>query len=431
MASLLATPTHKWRGISSTSPSDSSLPHPLLLQARGRRRAPPPPAASSSIRDFIANETTLRSLDGKFRERPLQPTVEAPFLVASTLPPAETSGGGGAETSAATTAASPDPRLPPCPGSVSLHRLHERDIAAVMESGGQIILLVCEEEEEEEDDGGSAGDALPSSGEPAAAASAVPRIAQPRGKRSGGGSYCCVGRVAGLFNGTARVVVEQRVAVQGLDAGRGRAQAAVLGDRWAYMVRAAAVQSALPAAGLVAAAGVSSTAGAPSQPVGREVTTAVSQVADAAHEVAELLRECQQLAGALADAAAGGGQGDSSGDVEAAAREAESEAGLLLDWVFAGSTADSRQQSLSWEQIERLSFAPFAAAALMQLGGAGAGGGAGGSKAAAAAASPTEALQQQRLRAMEATDVGMRLEDGLEAVGKLERRLAAMVALQR
>ncbi|GBF97978.1 hypothetical protein Rsub_10652 [Raphidocelis subcapitata] len=369
----------------------AAAPCPALR--RRRCRGPPPArAAPESIRDFIAREAPLRSLDGSFRERPLEPSLQAPFLVAATLPPAEAAG---ADDEAA---AGP---LPPCPGAVSLLRLTPGQLEAAVKSGGRVVLLVAAEGAEEDDDDDGSGNGGGGSG------GSGPRIAAPRGRR-GGGSYCCTARVAGLLGATARVVAEARAAVQGVDAGAGLAAAAALPDRWAYMVRASAVAEAMAG-------------GAGGQAAPRDVATAASQISDAAADLEACLRGCLRLAGALAEAAGG------DGATEAAAREAEAELSTLLEWCTGGGGGGSggdggggeeAAAGAEWARAERLSWAPFAAAALSEL----ADGGAGGAGAQ---------LRGARRGAMEATDLGERLEDALSLAGRARAALSARLALLR
>jgi hypothetical protein len=352
-------------------------------------------APRDSIRDFIAREAPLRSLDGSFRERPLAPTLESPFLIAAALPPA-----GSDDADATGPAHAP---LPPCPGAASLHRLSEAQVAAVLASGGQLMLLVAEAAGE---DGG---------GPPLSAGTSAPRLAAPRGRRGGGGgSYAVAARVAGLLGGTARAVGATRVAVQGIDAAAGAAQAAALPDRWCYMVRASAVAEALDAAssGSSGSGGSGGSGGAQQGPP-RDVANAAAQLRDGAAEAAGALAECRALAGRLAAAAAARGDGA----LEAAASEAEAEVAGVLDWALeggggAGSGAPAAA-ALTWQQAERLSWAPFAAAAAADLAGRRGG------------------LATARLRTLEATDLGLRLEDGLEWAGRLRAALAAALALRR
>lgn len=384
---------------------------------------------TESIREFIQREAPLRTIDGSFNERPLKPTLEAPFIILPLPAPTDDA------------PPSPSGQLPslsfrpPCPGAVSLHALSQRDLESVVSNGGQIILVVADLDQ----DGGA------------------PRVAQPRmrrGSSGGSGSYCCAARVAGLFGGMACVVAEQRVAVQALDVKRGLAQAALLPDRWAYMVRASAVEEAVKsqftASGASSGGAAAAAAGAAAAAaVPRDVRTAVEQILDAAQEAARMLIECRQLAAALADsaairaaaAAAAGGAGAASGAAVAAerlellAREAEAEISALLEWVF-GSEADLADAAGSgeimvgsWDQIVKLSWALFAAAEVQAL--ADAGFSASGISIDGGVLEGERVVRQQRLRAMEAMDLGLRMEDALEVVGKARVRLAAVLALKR
>lgn len=396
-----------------------SKPLPALVgRRRGTIAAASSPSSSAaatnnnSIRDFIAQEAPLKSFDGSYRERPLEPTMEAPYLVVGALPAA----GGGErddDDKSASRSLPPLAFLPAVPGSVSLHALDKDRLDAVIRSGGRVLLVVVEE------------------GRPASVA--TPSLEQRRqgrgvggGGSGGGGSYAVAGRVAGVLGGRARVVAERRAAVQGLDLERGVAQAAELSDRWVYMCRAAAVEGALGmggggGAGGAAAAGAAAASAAPSPAaLPREVALAVEQARDAAREVLDDLRACRDLVAAMAEEGEGdeGGEGGGAG-----ASEAEAELSALLDWCDQGHDDDN----LTFAQLERLSYAPLAARqlavlveSLQQQGGGG------GGEAEAEAE-----LAARRLAALSATDAGARLEDAAEWLSGARRRLAAVRALRR
>jgi hypothetical protein len=416
----------------------------------GRRAAPTAAAAqgssssssSSSIRDFIANEAPLRSLvDGAFRERPLEPTLEAPYLIAGALPQQQQQQQQQQEQDGGTAAAAPLAFLPPVPGGVSLHALDPARLRAVVASGGRVVLLVVEE-------GRPECVAAPSS--TSAAAAGGPRRGSKNSLRGsgggsgGGGSYAVAGRVAGVLGGLARVVAEARVAVQAVEARSeggggdggaavpGTARAAELEDRWCYMCRRPAIEAAL-LVGAAARRRRGHEAAAPPQPppppLPREVALAVEQARDAAREVAAELRACRELAAAMAEQQEE--QEEEGKGTSAAAADAEAELRALLEWCFAEGGGDGKgvddeedEDSLSWARLVRLSYAPFAASALASLVARVSpplGGGGGNGEGALAAA---------RLRAMATTDAGARLEDAAELASGARRRLAAVRALR-
>jgi hypothetical protein len=396
---------------SATSRSPLLAAAPSLGQPRRRRSARAANAAnaektSSSIRDFIAQEAPLRAIDGSYRERPLEPTLEAPYLIAGALPPPppqEEEGGGSKRNKA------PPPSLaflPPIPGAVSLHALDKDRLAAVLASGGQVLLVVVEE-------GRPECVAVPS-------ASAGVQRRGSGGGSGGGGAFAVAGRVAGVLGGRARVVAERRVAVQGVEAplegggGVGMARAAELGDRWCYMCRASAVEEALT----MASAASSERRPPPSLP--REVALAVEQARDAARDVASELRACRALAAAMAE------DETDDDDKASAAAEAEAELAALLDWCFSGEEEqdeddeDAEAARLSWPRLVRLSYAPFAASALALL----------VARVSGSRENAEAELAALRLRAMATTDAGARLEDAAELASKARRRLAAVRALR-
>ncbi|KAF8068160.1 hypothetical protein HT031_001846 [Scenedesmus sp. PABB004] len=241
------------------------------------------------------------------------------------------------------------------------------------------------------------------------------RVAAP--KR---GAWSCLAAVAGLQRlggerGLVRAQVLDRVAVQALDArggaGAALAQAAVLRDRWAYFVRLDALAAHAAAA-------------QPGHPGGgggggdAEVPRALAQVADAVAELdgalAALAARVQVLAddapggGALAQALASAEAADELAGVLAWARLAGPLDGPAGDGAADGAATD-RPQLL--ERAWRLSWAPFAAGGV------------------AAALGRDAGLAAARREALEATDLGARLEQASEHAAELAAALAAAAAL--
>jgi hypothetical protein len=199
-----------------------------------------------------------------------------------------------------------------------------------------------------------------------------------------------------------------------------RAQAALLRDRWAYFVRAAALEQHLLQPH--------------SSSSGSDVTGAVSQVQDAAAELLQLLQQLADTAAAVVDA-----QQASQLQQLLMEHEAADELQELLAWcglqgpLDARPTADESSSNGTaavasdgdmLEKAWRLSFAPFAAKgiakALSQC----------GCSSSSSSSSSRFGMSADSSRAvLEMTDLGLRLEEALETAQAMRAGLAAQLAL--
>lgn len=187
---------------------------------------------------------------------------------------------------------------------------------------------------------------------------------------------------------------DTRGASVGAGVGSLYAEAALLRDRWAYMVRLDALEQHLGAA--VPAASMST--------AGRDIINAISQIEDAVQELRTSLQDVVDTVRGVAD----GGDGALARALDAHGAAGELE--TLASWcelqgpLDGGGEAASSELATLLERAWRLSFAPLAARGL----------------AAALGADPSVA----RAAAMESMDLGRRIEDTLEYVGELKARLA-------
>lgn len=206
-----------------------------------------------------------------------------------------------------------------------------------------------------------------------------------------------IGGVCGLICCGIACVLQ---ALSGNDPSNLRAQAAILRDRWAYFVRADAVEAAAAADGYG------------DQPA--EVGTALENCRDVADELSTALRELAALVKRC------------SVDLDGNDEGLESEIEQLLQWtdhsaVPVSSTscgedafANSGSAKLDMSALWRLSFAPYALSS---------------SVLAVIGASEQKHIAE-RTKAMEATDLGLRLEDAADVVKAARAKLQATAALK-
>eukprot|EP00798_Chlamydomonas_sp_ICE-L_P024041 gene24041-9618_t len=335
-----------------------------------------------SIREFIASESPVLGFSGKYRERPRESTVEAALI--------------GLE----------DVESLVIPGVEAVMRVEQAILDQVIGDEGQVVLSVM-------------------------APGETPTTLPPP---KGTGSYAVLAQVFGVQRlpgssegGFVRLRAEQRVLVQAIQSGGGgedgaresalppRAQAAVLPDRWAYYVQGSAIEGVLEQA--------QQKPGGNNQPA--DVRFAVASLQDVGrtprpHPTAPipLIPPRPSKNDSLTD-----GRGGRSVDSESSEMLAEAvdEAERLLKWCM--QRADDRgtlvavDQSgvgdvLSFTTLERLSYAPLAIAALGKFAGV-----------------PRDELQALRAKAMEASDLGMRLESAVTFAISLANRLVARAAL--
>jgi hypothetical protein len=190
-----------------------------------------------------------------------------------------------------------------------------------------------------------------------------------------------------------------------------KAQAALLRDRWAYFVRAAALQQHLTEAGSKAQAG-------------SDVVAALSQVQDATSELLQLLQQLADTVAAVADA-----EQASPLQQLLVQHEAADELQDLLAWCQLQGPLDARPaaddssaasvalDSGLLEKAWRLSFAPFAARGLAKA--------LSSSSSSSSSGSPEESSRA----VLEMTDLGLRLEEALEAASAMRASLATQLAL--
>jgi DNA repair exonuclease SbcCD ATPase subunit len=201
-----------------------------------------------------------------------------------------------------------------------------------------------------------------------------------------------------------------------------KAQAALLRDRWAYFVRAAALEQHLQHPD--------------SSSSGSEVLGAVRQVQDAAAELQQLLQQLADTAAAVVD-----GQQASQLQQLLTQHEAADELQELLAWCqlqgpldastgangssISSSTAAVALDTEMLEKAWRLSFAPFAAKglakALIQC--------SSDSSSSSSSSSRSRPGKESGSDVLEMTDLGLRLEDALEAAQSMRASLAAQLAL--
>lgn len=200
--------------------------------------------------------------------------------------------------------------------------------------------------------------------------------------RASKGSYSCLGMVTGVqrLSNIARVQVvgRERVLIQAVSTDRGfpRALAAILPDRWCYYVRAEAVDEALFLE--------------PDETFGKDVVAAMTNVKDAAEEVVDCMNSLASLTQRLLE-------NDGVGKLVA------NDWPWLLDWCLGEESQPNQVRELrDWCAITRLSYAPFVSLSAAQWLG--------------------EDLSMHRKAAMEATDVGLRLEKASEFARKLAHR---------
>jgi hypothetical protein len=193
-----------------------------------------------------------------------------------------------------------------------------------------------------------------------------------------------------------------------------KAQAALLRDRWAYFVRAAALEQHLQQ---------------PDSSIsGSEVLGAVRQVQDAAAELQQLLQQLADTAAAVVD-----GEQASPLQQLLTEHEAADELQELLAWCQLqgpldastganGSSSSTPAVAFNSEMLERawrLSFAPFAAKglakALIQ-------------SSSDSSSSSSRAGKESGSAVLEMTDLGLRLEEALDAAQSMRASLAAQLA---
>jgi hypothetical protein len=210
-----------------------------------------------------------------------------------------------------------------------------------------------------------------------------------------------------------------------------KAQAALLRDRWAYFVRTAALEQHLAELN-------TSTAGS-------DVLGAVSQVQDAAAELMQLLQQLADTTAAVVD----GEQGSTLQQL-LVQHEAADELQELLAWcqlqgpldanrpaaataaaAAAANRSSARTEDSSsgsavaldsdmLEKAWRLSFAPFAAKGLASA----------LSNSSSSSTSSISSSSKECVKAvLEMTDLGLRLEEALEAAQSMRASLAAQLAM--
>ncbi|WIA31269.1 hypothetical protein OEZ86_001264 [Tetradesmus obliquus] len=317
-----------------------------------------------SIREFIQTECPVRGLDGQLREQARAATLTASVIAV-------------------------DKGALVVPGERRLFDVPEQQLEQIIADRGRVIICCFE---------------------PSDSSSSRRRLAAPKK-----GSWACLGSVAGLqrlpgsSRALVRVVVADRVAVQALDSSNpavSKAQAALLRDRWAYFVRAAALEQHLAAAN------------AGTAPAGSDVAGALSQVQDAA---AELLQVLQQLADAVA-AVADGQQGGKLQQL-LVQHDAADELQELLGWCqLQGLLDDARSSAAAvaldsdlLERAWRLSFTPFAAKGLANA----------LSNSNSSSRSPEDGCRA----VLEMTDLGLRLEEALDTAVSMRSSLATQLAM--
>eukprot|EP00192_Tetraselmis_astigmatica_P010698 CAMPEP_0117665310 /NCGR_PEP_ID=MMETSP0804-20121206/9739_1 /TAXON_ID=1074897 /ORGANISM="Tetraselmis astigmatica, Strain CCMP880" /LENGTH=366 /DNA_ID=CAMNT_0005472709 /DNA_START=151 /DNA_END=1251 /DNA_ORIENTATION=- len=200
------------------------------------------------------------------------------------------------------------------------------------------------------------------------------------------GSYACMAIVCG--NPVAEEGEEgysvhfhslQRVAIQALNQDSGYAQAAELTDRWVYFVRAGAVEEF-------------AAADAELEGVGSEVKTALRDIVDAGQELLDTLDDIQVLHRLL------------TGSPSSPWQE-------MIKWasdVQCGPNVPSLLEKLL--VAERLSFGAFQGESL-------------------ADGDDMDILMALRRKAMECTDLGMRVDDALMYSARMLKKLRARAAL--
>ncbi|CAG9462098.1 unnamed protein product [Pedinophyceae sp. YPF-701] len=253
------------------------------------------------------------------------------------------------------------------PGCRQVVTLSESAANAVVADDGRIILAQVEQ--------GPSGPAVP-----------APR----KGSRAVLAQLVGIQRVGDMAY--LQIVVEERVIVQGVrvaEDGSARARAEPLHDRWVFFTRAEAVSEL----SVQAQDGENQHAGQPQESAGTaspETATALRDATVAAHDLRGVITSVADLCRRSGDA-----------DLEAAADEWA----YVLAWC--GSAA-------GLPAMERVSYAAHAYAAELTRD---------------ALNMPPGELASLRSAALDATDLGMRLEDALEALRVVQRELGARVSL--
>lgn len=173
-----------------------------------------------------------------------------------------------------------------------------------------------------------------------------------------------------------------------------RVRAALLRDRWSYFVRVGALEEQLAGGGSCSGGG------------GSDVARAIQQVVDAAAEVQQQL---QQLAAQVEGLCTEAPLGSRTRQLLEEQAEVADELAALLEWCACGGDASVAADSMLLERAWRLSFAPYAAAGL-----------------AAALGEPSGG--DAAAEALATTDLGMRLEDGVERANMLRAKLSLLAA---